>query len=91
MQFPRINLNGTSANALIDETRQALNAVAKARDAVAEMTVHGRDYQTYPDLGNTEYRIARDEQTLRLRKLDEVLRELESLYTNLLDQKEGRS
>ncbi len=41
---PIVNLNGTGANALLEETSFALRKVYEAMSAVVDITVHPRDY-----------------------------------------------
>lgn len=43
--FPQINLNGNSPEVLIKQYEEAIEALATARDKVALIDVHGRDYQ----------------------------------------------
>ena len=89
MIFPRINLNGTSEQTLLKECRSAYDAVVTAREKLSAMTVHGRDYQTYPDLGRKEFCMAQNEHFQRLEKLRSVEKELADLYANLSDQTAG--
>jgi len=84
---PVINLNGTSGEALMQELRTAGEAVREAIEAVGNMTVHGRDFQT---VGPDVYRQARIEQTARLEKLRSVLDEIRSLQEAVYEQVEAR-
>jgi len=86
-QAPVINLNGTSANSLVEEYKTASHALREAINAVQNITVHGRDFQTAAD---GLYQKARDEQIARLRKLEEVQAELESLREQVYEQQLAR-
>lgn len=86
-QAPVINLNGTSAESLTSEYGEAIFALRAAINAVQNITVHGRDFQTAAD---GLYQKARDEQIARLRKLEEVQAELESLREQVYEQQLAR-
>ncbi len=86
-QAPVINLNGTSANSLVEEYKTASHALREAINAVQNITVHGRDYQTAPE---GCYQKARSEQTARLQKLETVLEEIESLHQQVYEQQLAR-
>lgn len=80
---PIINLNGTSAENLIEEYKTAYLAVRAAVDALRQVTVHGRDFQTAPE---GTYEKARAEQVARLEKLRQVEDELVSLACDIQTQ-----
>ena len=85
MIAPVLNLNGTSTTTLLSEYVQAAHAVRQAINAVQNITVHGRDFQTAePGL----YAKARDEQVERLRKLESVLDEIQQLQEAVYEQHE---
>lgn len=84
---PVINLNGTSAQDLIDEYREAYSAIRKAYEVLQRVTVHGRDFQTAPA---GTYEKARAEHHARLAKLQEVENELIELSRLVLLQVEAR-
>jgi hypothetical protein len=46
----KVNLNGTSKNALIADYLAVIRAITKLQDAMGRATPHGRDYQTHSDL-----------------------------------------
>jgi hypothetical protein len=46
---PVLNLNGSNGKDLYEELKTASDQLQKAREAVASVTVHGRDFQTQPD------------------------------------------
>jgi len=87
LQAPVINLNGTSAESLVTEYREASRTLRAAIKAVENITVHGRDYQT---VARGLYLTARSEQEARLIKLQEVLGEIESLHEQVYEQQLAR-
>lgn len=73
MQIPTIHSNGTSAQELIKQLREAYAALGTACDKLKEATPHGRDY--YPQ-GPNAITAARDEHFTRLRKVEQVREEV---------------
>jgi hypothetical protein len=86
-QPPVLNLNGTSSESLTKEYRAASHALRQAIEAVQNITVNGRDFQTVDD---ALYQKARSEQTERLQKLQTVLEEIESLHEQVYEQQLAR-
>lgn len=76
MMKPVIHLNGTSRNELRRGYYDAYCAVQSAADVLAQTNPNGRDY--YP-LGPDAIRSAGNEHAARMRRLKEVLDELEEL------------
>jgi len=87
MQFPQLNMNGTSGSELLDQLKGALTAIRAAREAVAKTIPHGRDYQT---LNVEAYSTARDEHYARCRALAAVQQDLEELAGNVCEQHYAR-
>lgn len=81
-QFPQVNINGTSKDALLKQSMKAYHAVTAAVEALCEGAPHGRDYQTLPA---GSYEQARAEHYLRLSKLESVKAELEAFAIHLQD------
>lgn len=81
-QFPRVNLNGTSRDALAEQYRVAHRAIGAAIDAMCQATPHGRDYQTLPA---GSYESARAEHDARLTKLVSVKNEIEAIALHVID------
>ena len=77
---PTIHLNGTSREALLEQYRDACDAVRTAMKAVADASPHGRDY--YPQ-GKEAINKAIDEHVDRLRRLEGVLSELVQIGSDL--------
>jgi hypothetical protein len=75
MMTPTIHLNGTPLRALRLEVEEAYAAVLNAIDAVAHMTVNGRDYYTQ---GAGALADATREHVSRLERLRSVALELEA-------------
>lgn len=82
LHAPLVHLNGTGRQSLIDEVRDAVNALHAARDAVATMTVHGRDF--YP-VGMEHFDAYRSQHRDRLARLEDVQEELEAIWHYLND------
>lgn len=82
-QAPVINWNGTSADALKGQVKEAADATYKLLDKLAEMFPHGRDYQTLP---SAAYQRARSEHESRQARVQSVLDELHDIYQQLLMQ-----
>lgn len=83
MQFPRIHLNGTSAQSLLAEHIAALAAVEDAIAAVQAITCHGRDYYV---ISSEAASTAFAEKTERLNKLISVRDDLDKLATYLAER-----
>jgi hypothetical protein len=71
--LPRVNLNGTSRNALIQQRREVCDALNSALEALERAAPHGRDYQTAPD-GALE--TARHQHEARCTQLAELRRQI---------------
>lgn len=80
MRLPTIHLNGTSRQYLHEEALAALRALAAAVDALAAMTVNGRDY--YPQ-GPDAYAEAAREHRERIERVRGVLAEVCTLVDHL--------
>jgi purine-nucleoside phosphorylase len=83
MQFPQINLNGTSGTELVEQYIAAAAMVRAALETVRKMEVHGRDYQT---LEAGAFQVAQREHIDRQRKLSSVAAELEALALEVTRQ-----
>lgn len=83
---PTVNLNGTGVDDLLQQLRDAVEAVDAATTAVVKATPHGRDYQ----VGEARYEVARAEHVLRLVKLEEIHTELTAIFSNVYQQKYDR-
>lgn len=79
---PTIHMNGTSREALLDQTTEAWGKVNDAISALCHMRPNGRDY--YPQ-GSSAYGLADDEHCERITKLNEVLQELQVLAEHIAD------
>lgn len=87
MQFPQININGTSGTELLEQIEEARVKVQEAREAVGEAVPNGRDYQTLP---LEAYSQARVEHRARLQALSQVENELAAISRNIAEQIETR-
>lgn len=82
-QAPFLNINGTSYGMLMEGYRQAYVAINAAIEKIAAIAPHGRDYQT---VANNYFTTAQIEHVARLRKLEEIKADLESLVQQIDDQ-----
>lgn len=83
MQFPRIHLNGTAAGSLRDGYLEAMSAADKFLAALRDCAPNGRDY--YP-ISSSAASTAMQEHVDRLKKIEDVRRELEALALWVIDQ-----
>jgi hypothetical protein len=74
---PILNINGSSAFDLIDQRRNAMDALLEAIDALKQLTPNGRDYPGQQDLLAADRALHFDRlaalHTLREELLDEAL------------------
>lgn len=82
MTVPTIHLNGTTKEQLLEQIENAWAAVNAAIDALKQMAPHGRDY--YPQ-GPDAITRARDQHLARMRKLQDVCDDLETLAQAIQD------
>lgn len=88
MQFPRIHLNGTDGQQLLDEYHAAIAAVQSAIMTMERVTVHGRDYYVIarPAGAPDPSCVSMDEHRARLNKMRDVVRDLVSIAANIQAQ-----
>ncbi len=67
--IPTIHLNGTPRQYLEDEAVKAYEALATARDAIRQITIHGRDFYPQGDSNAIKPRECRDELIGRLERI----------------------
>ena len=70
--FPKINLNGTSAETIYDELNEARVKLNQALKTLRLVTVHGRDFQTMPD-PNATWLQAKTEHYEAINRVDDAL------------------
>jgi hypothetical protein len=88
-QAPIINMNGTSAQDLMDQNTDVVASLREARQKMREATPHGRDFQTDPD----KYKVARLQYEGRMAQLDGLIESYHQIATRIYKQKsyiEGR-
>lgn len=83
MTLPTIHLNGTSKQSLIDGYCDAYDALNNAYEVLKQTAPNGRDF--YPQ-GPEAFKAADNEHMARLRKIDEVLKELQTLSMAIDEQ-----
>lgn len=71
--MPRINLNGTSKKQLREEYMEAYLALQRARDALAGITIHDRDYHMIDPQAGIRARNRRNVWLLALASIEEDL------------------
>ena len=76
LMVPTTHLNGTSKQSLLDAISNAVHALHEAGSAVAQTCPNGRDY--YPQ-GDKVIFVALDQHEARMKKLREVIDELEQI------------
>ena len=86
--IPRVHLNGTSREELVDQIRRALDALSKADDALAYMSPNGRDY--YP-LGDSAINTAIEQHRRRRLMLVEIRNEIGAIGEGIVDQVDNRN
>lgn len=80
---PRVNLNGTDAQALYDQQNSVVFAARVLLDALAKATPHGRDYQTVdPNFGV----LARSTHLERIKQVEAIRDEAEYKCLDIYDQ-----
>jgi hypothetical protein len=85
MQFPIVNLNGTSAFELLEQHLVVKRHLTHAIAALQEACPHGRDYQTLGDYKALQaLHIALDEHSNRLLRLRQVLVEIETIAEHVI-------
>lgn len=73
MMIPTVHLNGTSREELMQQIRDAYDALFSALEKLRAMTPHGRDYYVQgPESGQK----ARDEHEVRIKMVLYVVNEL---------------
>lgn len=70
IQMPGINMNGTSAQDLLDHQREIRDAARVLHDLLARYCPNGRDYQTLDDGAFTRARRAHDAKREQVRKIE---------------------
>ena len=88
MMVPTIHLNGSPGERLLDEVREAGNAIDRAIHALADAAPNARDY--YPQ-GADAYQAADAEHRSRLHRLVSVRDELAALSEVIADAMAARA
>jgi len=87
MTKPTIHLNGTSAKDLLEQYRNAMEAISAAGDALAKCGPNGRDY--YPQ-GPEAIGKALDEHRSRRQRIEVIYDEITELAGHAADAREDR-
>lgn len=86
--IPRIHLNGTSAQDLLDEMFEAKHALDQAIEALQRATPNARDYYV---IGPNAVAEAREGHEARMHKLSDVAAELNAIMEGIADQQLART
>lgn len=73
---PVVHLNGTGGKTLLHEATEAFNALQAAREKLAAMTHHMRDYYTLPSGGHDELGAQRNARADRCEALEAMMEEV---------------
>jgi hypothetical protein len=84
---PVVNLNGTSAEKLMEGYREALDALRTAISYMPSIEPHGRDYQTEE---RTVFSEAADQHRSRVKALEGVYQDIELIALAVQDQQHAR-
>ena len=76
IQFPQVNFNGSSKEALMKQNLKVLKAAKQLLEAMCEASPHGRDYQTLPI---EAYRLARSQHEARQQMVISIRDEIEAI------------
>ena len=87
MQFPTIHMNGTSVESLLEMNEEAYQALGVAMAALRNAGPNGRDY--YPQAGNAMSNAVAEHEA-RLRRIHEVMIELENMGEYLATEQDKR-
>jgi len=80
LAVPTIHLNGTSRASLVEDLCEAYSAINAALDKLKRTSPNGRDY--YPQ-GSEAMTAAQDQHQTRMRKLTDVMSEIEQIVEAL--------
>lgn len=83
MQYPRIHLNGSNGQDLLNRYSTAMKTLSDAIEALQAIDVHGRDYYT---ISSDVAAVAMREHNARLSSLNSVLQDLERIATSIRKQ-----
>ena len=89
LQLPVVHLNGTSKRELKNLWLAPYSLIGDAYDQLKRAAPHMRDYYVLPGGGQAEFLTAQEQHYSRLRRLEQVREELETLC-NGIDKQEGR-
>jgi hypothetical protein len=94
MIYPQINLNGTSAEELIEQQLAVHKAAGDLLSALRQALPHGRDYQTLPHGGALVHLEARQQAEARYHAVAKIADEAMDIALNIQAQqieRENRS
>ena len=86
LTYPLLHMNGTSAEGLRRPLEDAYAALDAAYEALKQTAPNGRDYYTSP---GTMHK-AEEEHRSRLKRIDSIKAEIESLIGNIDDQEDAQ-
>lgn len=83
LTYPRVNINGTGKQQLIETLKDAHQTLSDAIDVLGQTAPHGRDYQTLPE---GMYTRAREDYEKRIAMLVRVRDEILDIAVNVDQQ-----
>lgn len=83
---PFIHPNGNSKESLQKEAREARKAIAAAQDAIADLTIHERNYYPLGQSGIKQFCEDLEERNGMLKKLREIKVKIYEYESHLSDQ-----
>jgi len=87
-QAPVLNINGASADSLVEGHIKVWRLIRETKAALAEITPHGRDFQT---VDKAVYDRAREEHFARMVQLDKIEREICEIVVDIQNQQASRA
>lgn len=86
-QAPVLNINGSSYQTLREDYLATIRVIQEAEKKLSAIYPHGRDFQT---VDGGLYQKARNEADARLKKIRDVLNEIENIAKQIVDQQLAR-
>jgi hypothetical protein len=83
LAVPTVHMNGTSKKELLEQYKNAFTAVTTAVTELCKSSPHARDYYTQK---GDQYPVARKQHESRLKRLNSVAAELESIAVAIIEQ-----
>ena len=86
--IPRVHLNGTSQEELLNQLKEADRALRVAEEVLGKAMPNARDYYVISSSAAT---VARDQHVDRLRKIDGIRQEIQAIAIGVIHQADNRN